>query len=150
MGWWSETIMGGDTPLDCYDEIRELFGVSSDNYFSDTSHLEGFTKDLVESKLELVFDNICSEHYDGYSNYNWHVLAKIIMQTGASVPDNIKSMIITKLQQFDDTNIFVNPERRRIFIDDLIEKFKSHESGKITLLDHESLLEKFASHLKNT
>lgn len=148
MGWWSETIMGGDLPLYWDYDIAKVMKIDMELYHNLPN--QWLTKSNVEDTLLIVIQYIINQD-DIYTEklYGWHVLCKNILYTGAKISSNVKSFLLEKISKDDLNAGWNNPKTREFYLKDLYEKVENHEEHKQTLLTEESLLEKFNNWLKD-
>ena len=52
MGWWSATVMGGDTPLDFEGDLYDVAGISYEDAHEDEMTKEN--EDLCHGKLSML------------------------------------------------------------------------------------------------
>lgn len=116
MGWWSETVMGGDIPLDYADDLQDFLDIE-------------FSYDEVEEskKYQVVFKNKMEsfnfEKFDisamGDSNIGLHVIGIFYLASGAEIPTHIKHQIIEAIND-DDNECFNEPSIRKKHMDDFL------------------------------
>ena len=143
MGWWSETIMGGDSPLDYQYDFYKIMGINDDEYFDDKNNFEGTTKDLVEQHLDAMFADADTETFERAIKYQ--VLAKIILHSGAKISAEQKKILYDECEKDPEMDWNDGGKKRREFIKDLLDKIKGHKEGLVSLLMTESLLVKIFS-----
>lgn len=90
MGWWSTTVMGGDTPLDFEgDMLIDICGLAHDDYLEN-----GYApyRHTIESHIdELVA--YCDKHDGDDQNIAFQVLGVILMGSGAAMSADVKEQI---------------------------------------------------------
>lgn len=91
MGWWDCGIMGGDTPLDYQNDIHDMLGIGHDR--------RPAAGQLSDSKLRDVIAHAESKGWmqEGPQDEPWlfwEVLAVIIMEAGAAMPDDIRASAV--------------------------------------------------------
>lgn len=119
MGWWSETVMGGDPPLDILCTFEKVLNRGVDDITA--AHLEENEKLLVAT-IESIKDDIdrC---------VGWQVLAHLMLSTGASLSfasrDSMREAALN-----DATEAWNNKKRRRLFMLDLAVKVEEYVPGQ--------------------
>lgn len=91
MGWWSATIMGGDTPLDARDTVLfDILDIDSDDFFED-KYTPAKIKDLLMENL----DSVQAYNWDSwYEGLHYQVLGVMVMEYGLSTADDrVKSIL---------------------------------------------------------
>lgn len=130
MGWWSEAVMGGDSSLDFLFEFEKLLDTKENK----------ITAAQLEENEQLLVEKIESTKYDMDRCVGWHVLAYLMLKTGANLSTDSREKIIHAALN-DVTGEWLNKKRRRIFMLDLVAKVEDHEPGQCVALatDDESL-----------
>jgi 8-oxo-dGTP diphosphatase len=130
MGWWSEAIMGGDTPLDWEADISDFVGGHFD---PDEGHI--FTREQLEAKLSEMVAYI---EGGNEPDIGLQVLGVLIMRAGADLPDDIKARIVKAAE--DDEWAAEDDRKRKAHIRDLIEKVEAYKPGTMVAIPAPSLL----------
>jgi len=142
MGWWSETVMGGDTPLDVEGTIYNDLGI----------------KGPYEDVPLLIRKNAFIEHakqltclVTPYGNIGAQVLGLIAMELG--VPRN-SNYIENILQDAKHSAIYdewalenLNGERRKCMV--AFVKVIDNYTGNPTQIESKSLFDVMEEHLNN-
>jgi hypothetical protein len=134
MGWWSETVMGGDTPLDYKGFLCDAMGVPFDYKFT-AEHL-GKHMPAVVRAAEGLKDPIA-----------FQVLGVMILESGAECPDDLKARIVdaTKADEWAK-----NGDAVRIrHMTDLATKICLHTPGTTVEVPSEGLFDKFAEMIES-
>jgi len=119
MGWWSEAVMGGDPSLDFLFAFEKILGARDPK----------ITSAQLEEKEQLLVEKIESTKDDMDRCVGWHVLAHLMLKTGANLSsDSREKMIHAALN--DVTGEWLNKPRRRTFMLDLVAKVEDHEPGQ--------------------
>ena len=87
MGWWSETIMGGDTPLDYMGMLCDLIGVK---YVSPKGFR--YTRKQIETHMPKVLAWLNKPRYE--NEIAWQVFGVMVMETGAKISVETRAKII--------------------------------------------------------
>ena len=138
MGWWGTGIMQGDPPLDMECVIYRLMEV--DQYVDDNKHL--VVKALSE-KQGFLFTEISKYKYKEDIHIGHEVLATMIMAYGVKMQPNIKSLLISSIEQDDWAK--GDSERKQV-----IEKFISVISvydGTPVLIKEKGLMQTIMEHI---
>jgi hypothetical protein len=144
-GWWSKTILGGDTPLDYLGNIAHVLGVPctyDDKRFegAEEFHCYMFTREQLESpdatkKLLALYKKT------GYQReIMGQVIGTVYLWTGAKMPKKIKDLVIASAKADEWAREDAEREDR---IYDLIKAVKAHKPGQRVELREEGLFQKF-------
>ena len=152
MGWWSCSIMGGDTPLDYVGTIAKVvFGLDHD-YDVEPETFFGFlfTKEMLEK--EGVHDKIqkAIPQWMREDTIFGQVVGAIYLWTGARMPQSIKENVLhhAKEELAGTEKGWHNPEEREMYLRDFIEKVEKHwEGGERVDLPFEGLMDKIHEHI---
>lgn len=92
MGWWSEDIMGGDTPLDWEDRFYDVCKTKK----WDADKLNKLTKKRLEKYLPELVRRITEQDYtDNWErNVGYQVLGVMLMEAGAKINGVLKARMI--------------------------------------------------------
>ena len=148
MGWWSASILGGDTPLDFLGDFADIVGVGSrDDEEEGLSELYGynFSKEILNDSVNLgkMLSYADKQKYD--KSIAYQVLAVILMATGSNISQTLKNKIISQSKK-DEWYLSKNPERVA-YIDQLIGSVELYKNGLPIILKSEGLFEKISQHL---
>lgn len=99
MGWWSTVVMGGDTPLDYQGDMIELCGVD----YSTFMDVHDLNLTAIRSEIESSLNKLseyCEKEYSnddcyGDPNIAYQVFGVMILEAGATLPEDIKIKIDT-------------------------------------------------------
>lgn len=105
MGWWSTEIMGGDTPMDWEDHF---FTICDADKYDDDGNLIKIKKDVFAKKLKHLVNRIDIVKHE--PQIGWQVLAVMMMEAGAKIPDDIKEQMVLSCET--DPWSKENPERK--------------------------------------
>ena len=141
MGWWSETVMGGDTPLDYECDIFHIAGVDFDKYFDD-EYKEGEIRQLLLDNLEEIVTRV----RDGYIGSQ--VLGVEVMRFGlpADHPRVQEALQEARSGAECDEWAFSDKTRKQ-YMDAFIKQINEYD-GTPTEISSEGLLEVIAEHLE--
>ena len=141
MGWWSTTIMGGDTPLDYQGDLTDIISggyLTNDDITAkqfenmDEVFLNGKIESLVKSK-----DN---------KSIMYQVLMVMAMRVGAKISSKLKLFAIGNIRndewQFEDSS-------RKEAIDNLIQTLNQYDGSIRVDVKSEGLFEVFHKHQAN-
>lgn len=129
--------MGGDTPLDIKHDL--LLKVMKRKYHEKTATYD-FSHVDIEKYIDDLVSHISNIKYREDRNIAWQVLGVLIMETGASVSDDVISSIVSAAE--NDEWAATGDDERIEVIEEFISLIKSHKPGSITLIQQESLLDK--------
>jgi len=152
MGWWSHTIMGGDTPLDYVGFLADELDVEYDGDYGEGSfHGYRFTRDVLEAPG--VHGKIKAAHENCYNDVVFgEVVGAVYLWAGAAIPAPVKKGILTcakaELEDCESRKTgFLRPDERAGYLRDLIEKIEAHKPGERVELVEEGLFENMAKML---
>lgn len=106
-----------------------------------------FTREVLEAHVSSFVDHLGSSTPDDqYRNVGWHVLAVLMLKYGADFPESVRARMI-KAAKDDHSSEWRNPDERKAYMTDLIEKIQAHKPGFCVEVASEGLFEKVAEHL---
>lgn len=138
MGWWSHTIMGGDPPLDAVFVLGDALGLSSDyeeeeyNY-EDLFYGYPFHTKLLENKKNCkkiveVIREIKQDKED--RRVTGQVAGVLYLWAGAAMTPELRDLIIECIRgELNDACYFVNPPKRKAYLEDLLGKVVQNWEG---------------------
>lgn len=86
MGWWSATIMGGDTPLDAEGCLYNTCGLTFEDYFEGGKTPEE-VNEAVSSNVAKMIDAVGANDDDWHPGVYAQVLGVIVMRHGCNPED---------------------------------------------------------------
>lgn len=99
MGWWNQSIYGGDEPLQ-WQEI--IYGICEINVYGDDHNVQPIPVDTLSEKIDSIISEIENNSSDDSKNIGYQVLGAIIMHSGFdfdSIVNNLKSRIIESAEE---------------------------------------------------
>lgn len=150
MGWWSASILGGDTPLDFLGDFADIVGVGNrDDEDEGLSELYGynFSKEILNDSTNLskMLSYADKRRGSEYQSIAYQVLAVILMATGANISQTLKNKISSHSKK-DEWYLSKDPERVA-YIEQLIGSVELYKNGLPIILQSEGLFEKISQHL---
>ena len=145
MGWWSEDIMGGDTPLDFQGSIYEKLGSNWQASQSEKKRVfdQASAKTLAELIPTIVTQWGCGEPGEDFhtneTSIGYQVLAVEMMGCGSPISDSLKADM---LQWIPLDGWSQEDEDRKAKITELVEKLNSYHSFPISI-ESKGLMEVF-------
>ena len=138
MGWWSTTIMGGDTPLDYQGELTDIIsgGYLTGNDIT-AAQLENMDEVFVNGKIESLVK------YKDCRSIMYQVLMVMAMRVGAKISSKLKLLAISNIR--NDEWQFEDSERKEV-IDNLIQTLNQYDGSIRVKVKSEGLFEVFAKH----
>jgi hypothetical protein len=136
MGWWSKTIMGGDTPLDFKSEFFDLARVDQ---FNDKRPKVKKAFEESQDKFIKGIDKILkrwgcgktgSEYYNDQKSIAFQVLAVQMMTHGSVIKEELKSLMLEWIPK--DVWAAEDRERKKI-IDEIIEILKGYADSPVDI-----------------
>jgi hypothetical protein len=142
MGWWSDDIMGGDTPLDLQSFIYDALGFIK--YPEDSDEKVRIPSDGFDYKKIVKF--LKDRDGDDYwlksdtGNIFHQVLGVMMMESGAPISKTLKNKMIKAAQQDEWANEDGGDEDRKDKMDAFIAKLKNYD-GTSTIIKSAGLIE---------
>lgn len=144
MGWWSATILGGDTPLDYLGDFASELNLSdTENGIPELYGYE-FSKEILNKKENL---NKLVRYADSikdveYRSIAYQVLGVILMGTGSKISGTLKEKIISYAKK-DEWYQNKTPDRVK-YIENFIDCVRTYKDGNPVLVKQEGLFETIA------
>lgn len=138
MGWWSTTIMGGDTPLDYQSDLTDIIsgGYLTGNDIT-AAQLENMDEVFVNGKIESLVKNKDDR------SIMYQVLMVMAMRVGAKLSSKLKLLAISNIR--NDEWQFEDSERKEV-IDNLIQTLNQYDGSIRVKVKSEGLFEVFNKH----
>lgn len=143
MGWWSCTIMGGDSPLDYLDDFARLAEAPFLDEEDEPQGIVFFGYDFDIAKVKknkIALENSCKD------DTKVQALGVLFLALGISISERFKNKIIKALDSDEDWDNGENdrdPERM-MYVNEYRDKLKLYDNKTITHLSYEGLFEQFA------
>ena len=152
MGWWSEYIMGGDTPLDDLGILSRVCGVDYDmdekHEYDDTFHGYPLTRAALEKHRGELVEEV-QKSGDWSKPVMGQVLGAMFLWAGAELTDDMKDLVVScaesdewmseEIQQYGSEG----GDRTEV-IRAFIAKVRDHKPGVRVTLDDVGLLQRLA------
>jgi len=149
MGWWSKTVMGGDTPLDIEYNLYTLAGIKDDDLYEESKKEEINTKVREGvSKLIQWVKNPTDAYYarDGLAG---QVLGVMVMRHGLPAnEDTTKEAISLALVSAKEDEWATEGGDRLAYMSAFIEQLNNYD-GTHQEPASEGLLEVMVNHLES-
>jgi hypothetical protein len=154
MGWWSVTILGGDTPYDAHgwvwDRVLSKLELGTDYsdildeedspFNHDDSRLRrAFTPEFQRELLDAVKQR--SQAYDQRTVYA-QVLALMSIESGAGIPEDLKKEFI---ELCADDEWARDDKDRAMYVLDLCRSIEQSEEGQLREFPQEGLFDQLAA-----
>jgi hypothetical protein len=142
MGWWSDDIMGGDTPLDLQSFIYDALGFIQ--YPEDSDEEVRIPSDGFDYKKIVKF--LKDRDGDDYwlksdtGNIFHQVLGILMMESGAPINKTLKAKMIKAAKNDEWANEDGGDEDRKDKMDAFIAKLKNYD-GTSTIIKSAGLIE---------
>ena len=94
MGWWSKDILGGDTPLDYEEDIKEII---SGGYLTNNDVTAEQFENMDEVFVNNKIDSIAQTKDE--KSIAYQVLAVIGMRVGAGISMQLKILMLSHIRQ---------------------------------------------------
>lgn len=150
MGWWSKTIMGGDTPLDFKSDFFDKIGVDQ---FNDSKKVikKAFVKGqdyFIEGVDEVLNSWGCGkpgeDYYKDKKSIGFQVLAVIMMEHGIKINPEIKTLMLEWIPKDEWAK---EDSERNGYIENLIDSLEAYDGSSPVHTTSKGLLEVFADKL---
>ena len=139
MGWWSEDIIGGDTPLDFVDTFYDIAQI--EEFEGDVQNM--IPADTFKERLPAMIEFIEKQDYD--NEIGFQVLAVKLMEAGAEINEDLKSKIFKACA---DDEWAQHDETRADRINSLKEAVEMYDGTPI-VVKSKGLFEVIGEHLSN-
>ena len=144
MGWWSATIMGGDTPLDIEIVLYEAAGISSDEIYDD----ENISPETINARVAVGLPKMIkaaksekNHRYYGESELFYQVLGVLVMRHGVPVKDAKPAIKMALAGAKEDEWAESGDTERQGFVNAFIKQLKEYD-GIPQEPAHEGLFQK--------
>lgn len=146
MGWWSTTIMGGDTPLDFKSEFYDV--IKMDQFKDKGPKVKKAFEDAQKQFIDGEVDNIMNrwgcgkpneEFYIDHKSIGFQVLAVLMMENGCEIDPALKALMLEWIPK--DAWAQEDNERKRR-VNDLLKKVNGYKGQHTTVID-EGLFDAF-------
>jgi len=141
MGWWSTDILGGDTPLDYEEDIKEII---SGGYLTDkditAEQFENMDEVFVNNKIDTIAQT------KDEKSIAYQVLAVIGMRVGARISMQLKILMLSHIRQDEWQH---EDYDRRVIIENLMNTLKTYDGTAPVKINSKGLLEVYAEHRAN-
>lgn len=152
MGWWSATIMGGDTPQDVYEDIIEM--VNAVDHIDDGGDPEGGDLDdkvwarAVDAGVKATSESEWLEFIESNDDPEIaaQVVAVVLMQHGAPLPASVVAQAVEASMDEDLDDWGDSADERRGYLSHFMETMNTY-NGTPTDLPYEGLFDKIAEAL---
>ena len=149
MAWWSETIMGGDGPLDALYVIAKSIGVKScyedsslDCDSEDNLHGYALTHEGLVNGLPSLLVRLRTVKYE--PDQYWQVLGAVALHTGVKLPEDVLARVIEACESdpmWHDDNGYYSEVRAK-YMADFVKALKEQKEGEVVRVAHEGLFER--------
>jgi len=134
MGWWSTSIMGGDSPLDFEDAFYDIAGV---NKFPESGSMTKLNKESVEKNFDKFVSVVKKCDYE--PEVGWQVLAVTAIGAGAKIP--VVAMAEMKQACVNDSWAKEDNDRKKS-VESLLDVLNEY-NGTPTIITSKGLFEVF-------
>lgn len=141
MGWWSKDILGGDTPLDYEEDIKEII---SGGYLTNNDVTAEQFENMDEVFVNNKIDSIAQTKDE--KSIAYQVLAVIGMRVGAGISMQLKILMLSHIRQDEWQH---EDEDRRAVIENLMDTLKTYDGTVPVKINSKGLLEVYAEHKAN-
>jgi hypothetical protein len=139
MGWWSTSIMGGDTPLDFEDDF---FGICKVEKFPEGGGMATLTKEDFTNHLDKMLE--CIHKYKGEENIGYQVLAVLMLKAGAFISGDLRDFM---MQACENDEWAQENEERKVETDGLFNALASYDNEHPIIIKSKGLFEVMAEKL---
>jgi hypothetical protein len=139
MGWWSTSIMGGDTPLDFEDDFFDICKVEK---FPEGGGMATLTKEDFTNHLDKMLE--CIHKYKGEENIGYQVLAVLMLKAGAFISGDLRDFM---MQACENDEWAQENEERKVETDGLFNALASYDNEHPIIIKSKGLFEVMAEKL---
>lgn len=141
MGAWSETIMGNDTNADAELDIADWAKLTAGDCLSSWYEYPTENREKLSAITGETWRDYLTSIDDETTRYaTAQAAAVMIMQVGAILPEEVKSVAIASCENEELEN-WSNPEKRKAHLDNFIENINTYDNKTPTVLPEEGLFE---------
>jgi hypothetical protein len=97
MGWWSESIMGGDTPYDIEGAFEDAFG-TTDRYWGSVMPAPKYKVPTAEESRQWLNDYLANS-YEPDAPIAKQVAGFKLMQRGAPMADDVRALVLEGIDE---------------------------------------------------
>ncbi len=116
MGWWSCTIMGGDTPLDAQGDMQDAVGLRTEELYPDSNdervsdeYIHEQIKANVPAMIDVALSNSDNSWYPGVYK---QVLGVMVMSAGCDPADEDVKLALKIAKEGAEDDDWDDDERR--------------------------------------
>jgi len=133
MGWWSTSIMGGDTPLDFEDEFFHACNVEK---FPEEGGKAELSKEDIANHLNEMLEYIHKTGDD--QNIGYQVLAVLMLKAGAFISGDLQDFM---MQACENDEWSQESDERKLATDGLINALASYDNEHPIIIKSKGLFE---------
>jgi ABC-type nitrate/sulfonate/bicarbonate transport system substrate-binding protein len=147
-GWWSKTIMGGDTPLDLLAVVAEVVGAKFDCDAPDERNFHCWDMRASQFEAPGVTNRMVAAYTALKQRDSWNapILGQVIgatyLWTGARIPAAIAGIVLEAARADQWAN--EGDQERQKYIGELMGAIQQHKPGQRVDLEEEGLFTKMA------
>lgn len=145
MGWWSATILGGDSPLDDLGSLAKICGIGHGDYEKPGNfHGYMFSKSVVEKNLKRLVEWCEANKYVEYRSIAYQVLGAVVLHTGAKISKALHKKLIDQAMADEWMREEGTGSERGRYVQAFVRMLKAHEPGKSVQIPDQGLFEQLA------
>lgn len=133
MGWWSTSIMGGDTPLDFEDEF---FGICKVEKFPEEGGMASLTKEDIANHLDEMLEVV--HKWKSEQNIGYQVLAVTMLKAGAFISGDLRDFM---MQACENDEWAQESDERKVATDGLFNALASYDNEHPIIIKSQGLFE---------
>lgn len=144
MGWWSCTIMGGDTPYDARGDMYDVCGLTSDMLYPDKMDdrvSDDVIAEAVKANVPAMIKVALKGSEDWYPGVYRQVLGVLVMSAGCDSEDKDVKRALKIAKEGAEADEWNNDERRA-YVADFIKMLDNYD-GTPQEPKEEGLFQKF-------
>ena len=147
MGWWSPTIMGGDTPCDILMGFENVAYANLHPMDEDATYPIETLRAAIESQLPAIMvqaTNIEEEWDEPY--VTWHTLAYFLMSHGCAFTEELRTRLVESFDEPTYESGWREPEKRQACLDAAKQQVLDYDisGGTVVEFDNEGLFDVIA------
>lgn len=143
MGWWSPTILGGDSPSDAVYDLAEAFGGYSHEWGAWDARLDELRTNLEKADEAAIIDFIEKSYEAAICA---QVAALMHMACGAKLSPALRELAIQACDQ-EDVSCWNSPYERRSHLDEFSRMIRQYDDSTPSRPPEIGLFEALNRHL---
>ena len=144
MGWWSCTIMGGDTPWDARGDMHDAVGLRTEELYPDSDDervSDEYIHEHIKASVPAMIDVALNNTDNWYPGVYKQVLGVMVMSAGCDPEDEDVKLALKIAKEGAEEDEWDDDERRA-YVADFVKMLDAYD-GTPQEPKEEGLFEKF-------